>query len=146
MCWLHPDTVPFSVILPSPSYFPSLCCFKSHLRKFPNYKGDKSNSSSSELTELKYCKETKYNMLLQTFILRIEKMTLLTRMPGVLFHPSSNGTPLQYSCLENPMDRGAWQATVHGVAGSDRTERSACAHTECQALCWCSPCSYYYYD
>ena len=26
------------------------------------------------------------------------------------------GNPLQYSCLENPMDRGAWQATVHGVA------------------------------
>ena len=25
-------------------------------------------------------------------------------------------TPLQYSCLENPMDRGAWQDTVHGVA------------------------------
>ena len=28
-----------------------------------------------------------------------------------------NRNPLQYSCLENPMDRGAWQATVHGVAG-----------------------------
>ena len=27
-----------------------------------------------------------------------------------------NGNPLQYSCLENPMHRGAWQATVHGVA------------------------------
>ena len=27
-----------------------------------------------------------------------------------------NGYPLQYSCLENPMDRGAWRATVHGVA------------------------------
>ena len=27
-----------------------------------------------------------------------------------------NGNPLQYSCLENPIDRGAWQATVHGVA------------------------------
>ena len=27
-----------------------------------------------------------------------------------------NGNPLQYSCLENPMDRGAWQAPVHGVA------------------------------
>ena len=27
-----------------------------------------------------------------------------------------NGNPVQYSCLENPMDRGAWQATVHGVA------------------------------
>ena len=29
-----------------------------------------------------------------------------------------NGSPLQYSCLENPMDRGAWQAAVHGVAES----------------------------
>ena len=29
-----------------------------------------------------------------------------------------NGSPLQYSCLENPMDRGAWEAAVHGVAKS----------------------------
>ena len=29
-----------------------------------------------------------------------------------------NGNPLQYSCLENPMDRGAWWAPVHGVAKS----------------------------
>ena len=29
-----------------------------------------------------------------------------------------NGTPLQYSCLENPMDGGAWYAAVHGVATS----------------------------
>ena len=29
-----------------------------------------------------------------------------------------NGKPLQYPCLENPMDRGAWWATVHGVAKS----------------------------
>ena len=29
-----------------------------------------------------------------------------------------NGTPLQYSCLENPMDRGAYQAAIHGVAKS----------------------------
>ena len=35
------------------------------------------------------------------------------RSPGV-----GNGTPLQYSCLENPKDRGAWRATVHGVAKS----------------------------
>jgi len=33
------------------------------------------------------------------------------RPPG-----EGNGNPLQYSCLENPMDRGAWWATVHGVA------------------------------
>ena len=35
------------------------------------------------------------------------------RSPG-----EGNGNPLQYSCLENPMDRGARQATVHGVAKS----------------------------
>ena len=35
------------------------------------------------------------------------------RSPG-----EGNGNPLQYSCLENPMDREAWQATVHGVAKS----------------------------
>ena len=35
---------------------------------------------------------------------------------------SQNGTPLRYSCLENPMDGGAWQAAVHGVAKSDMTE------------------------
>ena len=29
-----------------------------------------------------------------------------------------NGNPLQYSCLENPLDRGAWWTTVHGVAES----------------------------
>ena len=32
------------------------------------------------------------------------------------FPGEGNGNPLQYSCLENPTDRGAWQATIHGVA------------------------------
>ena len=35
------------------------------------------------------------------------------RSPG-----GGHGNPLQYSCLENPMDRGAWRPTVHGVAKS----------------------------
>ena len=36
--------------------------------------------------------------------------------------PEGHGNPLQYSCLENPMDRGAWQATVHMVAISEAME------------------------
>ena len=40
-------------------------------------------------------------------------------IPGTGRSPGEgNGNPLQYSCLENPMDRGAWWATVHGVAKS----------------------------
>ena len=35
----------------------------------------------------------------------------------------NNGTPLQYSCLESPMDGGAWWAVVHGIAELDMTER-----------------------
>ena len=40
----------------------------------------------------------------------------LGRSPG-----ERNGNPLQYSRLENPMDRGAWWATVHGLQESDTT-------------------------
>jgi len=43
----------------------------------------------------------------------------LGSIPGSRIFPGEgNGYPLQYSCLENPMDRGAWQATVHGAAES----------------------------
>ena len=41
----------------------------------------------------------------------------LGRFPG-----EGHGNPLKYSCLENPMDRGTWQATVHRVTKLDTTE------------------------
>ena len=41
----------------------------------------------------------------------------LGSVPGLgRFSGEGNGYPLQYSCLENPMDRGAWQPTIHRVA------------------------------
>ena len=47
-----------------------------------------------------------------------------------------NGHPLQYSCLDNSMNRGAWQATVHRVAEPDTTEQACMllARTEWPAL------------
>ena len=46
------------------------------------------------------------------------------RSPG-----GRRGNPLQYSCLENPMDRGAWWATVHGVAKSRTWLKQLSSHT-----------------
>ena len=44
---------------------------------------------------------------------------LVREMPALfLFMGEGNGNPLQYSCLDNPMGRGAWKAAVHGVAKS----------------------------
>ena len=48
----------------------------------------------------------------------------LGRSPG-----GGHGNPLQYSCLENPMDRGAWQATVYGVAKSQTRLKRLSTHT-----------------
>ena len=50
------------------------------------------------------------------------------RSPG-----EGNGNPLQYSCLENSMDREAWRATLHGVIKS-QTRLSARAHTHTHTL------------
>ena len=46
------------------------------------------------------------------------------RSPG-----EGNGNPLQYSCLKNPMDRGAWLATVHQVAKSWKQLKQLSSHT-----------------
>ena len=59
-----------------------------------------------------------------------------------------NGNPLQYSCLENPMDRGAWWATVHGVAKSQtRLSDFTSLHFKHSISDSCSlPCCYYCYQ
>ena len=46
------------------------------------------------------------------------------------FPRGGHGNPHQYSCLENPMDRGAWRATVHGVTKS-WTRLSNLVHSHC---------------
>ena len=44
-------------------------------------------------------------------------------VPGFRSFPGGgHGNPVQYSCLENPRDRGAWWAIIHGVIESDMTE------------------------
>ena len=53
-------------------------------------------------------------------------------IPGLRRSPAvGNSNPLQYSCLENPMDRGTWWATVHGATRvrHDWTTEQACMHT-----------------
>ena len=47
-----------------------------------------------------------------------EDLTDAGSIPGLGRSAGAHGNPLQYSCLENPLDRGAWQAAVHGVAKS----------------------------
>ena len=54
----------------------------------------------------------------------LDSITGLGRSPG-----RGDGNPFQYSCLDNPMDRGAWRTTVHGVAESDTIEQLRTAQT-----------------
>ena len=61
-----------------------------------------------------------------------------------IFLGEGNGNPLQYSCLENPMDGGAWWAAVHGVTKS-RTRLSDFTFTFNDYWCWTFICAYWPY-
>ena len=50
-------------------------------------------------------------------------------IPGSGRSPGGDGKPLQYSCLENPLDRGTWQATVHRAANSWSELKGLSTHT-----------------
>ena len=53
----------------------------------------------------------------------VEPISIFTIYIEIQLYPGEgNGYPLQYSCLENSMGRGAWWATVHAVTESDVTE------------------------
>ena len=71
-------------------------------------------------------------LLLLTFVFYCFCYKLLTigMLSIGLNYTEGNGTPLQYSCLENPMDRGAWWAAVHGVSKS-RTQTSLSLFLSC---------------
>ena len=51
-------------------------------------------------------------------IFSVPCIIIKNKQPLIDFTGEGNGNPLQYSCLENSTDRGAWQPTVHGVAKS----------------------------
>ena len=55
----------------------------------------------------------------------------MNSFPGWRKSPGErNGNPLQYSCLENAMDRGAWQATVHGITKSQTRLKQLSMHAQ----------------
>ena len=74
----------------------------------------KCSSASSPPSSMKFIKPLNY---FEVIILHLLFGDICT------FKGEGNGTALQYPCLENPMDGGAWKVAVHGVAKSDMTDQ-----------------------
>ena len=66
--------------------------------------------------------------------LSVPRAVVVTFRVTPLESGEGNGNPLQYSCPENPMDRGAWQAAVHGVAKSQTRLSDEHSHIPGKAL------------
>ena len=88
-----------------------------------------------EIKGIQIRKEVKLSLFADDMILYIENpkdsirklLELISEFSKVVgykinTHGEGNGNPLQYSCLANPIDRGAWRAAVYGVTQSDTTE------------------------
>ena len=83
-----------------------------------------------------------FTLLYICFFLFLPLCILLRKALPNLRSGEGNGTPLQYSCLENPMDGGAWCAAVHGVARSQtrlmRLSSSSSSNLRSEKLFICS--------
>ena len=75
------------------------------LKLLPNFKAP--NSKCDKEMKLQYIRKRKTHKIFVTLMTLYVCLWVDTR--------EGSGTPLQYSCLENPMDGGAWKAAVHGV-------------------------------
>ena len=101
-------------LLLSPSIFSSIRVFFSELAlciRWPKY-WSLSISPSNEYSGLISFRIDWFDLLFHNSV------AFSNVLEGSDIYTEGNGNPLQYSCLENPMDGGAWQATVHGVAKS----------------------------
>ena len=85
------------------------------------------NKGSALLVHFKVIVDHKYNVIWASQVALVEKNLPANAgdvrdaglLPGLVRYPGGeHGNPLQYSCLENPMDRGAWWDTIHRVAKS----------------------------
>ena len=91
----------------------------------------------NQLVFLKHCFRRQFADWEDPLAYGLESRLVLT-LHSTQKHGEGNGIPLQYSCLENPMDRGTWWATVHGVAQSrtrlKRLRAAAASATQIQDI------------